>query len=264
MTRKPELQLFALGLACVFALAIAVATPLSAADKSESAEPDSTRARVPSPIEDDANLHDIQFVDSRRGWAVGDHGVIWHSDDAGATWTLQSSGVKCPLRSVCFLSNLVGWAAGGGTIPFTRRSYGVVLYTIDGGRTWENLAAAPGTTSKEPERKKATAKSAADNKQTIGKQSLPRIRKIKFFTPDDGVIVGEGTGVELSGAYATEDGGQSWHALPGKAAPGWLGSDFFNPDAGVLVGSAKAWLWRSKANWSFRDSNGLASGVGTM
>ena len=217
-------------------MVITLASPLSAADKPAPVKPDETFSREPSPIEDDANLHDIQFVDSRHGWAVGDHGVIWHSDDAGDTWTLQSSGVKCPLRSVCFLSNLVGWAAGGGTIPFTRRSYGVVLYTIDGGRTWENLAAAPSATGTEPERRKSTAKSAVDKKQTIGKPSLPRIRKIKFFTPDDGVIVGEGTGAEPAGAYATEDAGKTWHAMPGKAAPGWLSADFFNPDAGVLIG----------------------------
>ncbi len=193
-------------------------------------------SREPSPIEDDANLYDIQFVDSRNGWAVGDHGVIWHSDDAGETWTLQSSGVNCPLRSVCFLSDQMGWVAGGGTIPFTRRSYGVVLYTIDGGRTWENLLASPASVDKQPARQQSTASTTAGKKQSTEKPSLPRIRKIKFFTPDDGVIVGEGTGVEPGGAYATDDGGQSWRALPGKAAPGWLSADFFNPDAGVLVG----------------------------
>lgn len=232
---KPELQQ-SFGVACVFVLAIACATRLSAADKTARAEPTDATCREPSPIEDDANLHDIQFVDSRHGWAVGDHGVIWHSDDAGASWALQSSGVMCPLRSVCFLSNLVGWVAGGGTIPYTRRSYGVVLYTIDGGCTWENLAADPMTAGKEAARRKPSGQTAAEKKPALGKQSLPRIRKIKFFTPDEGVIIGEGTGVDPAGAYATEDGGRTWHALPGKVSPGWLGGDFFHPDAGVLVG----------------------------
>jgi hypothetical protein len=47
----------------------------------------SSKVREPLPIEDDANLHDVQFVGSRAGWAVGDHGVIWHSEDGGETWT---------------------------------------------------------------------------------------------------------------------------------------------------------------------------------
>ncbi|HEY2249787.1 MAG TPA: YCF48-related protein, partial [Planctomycetaceae bacterium] len=223
--------------ACLFVLAIVAATPLLAAEKTSRADLAGVTSRDPSPIEDDANLHDIQFVDSRHGWAVGDHGVIWRSDDAGETWTLQPSGVNCPLRSVCFLSDLVGWVAGGGTVPFTRRSYGVILYTIDGGRSWENLAAAPSSGGKDAARPKSSAKTASvEKKPSIGKPSLPRIRKIKFFTPDDGVIVGEGTGVEPAGAYATDDAGRTWRALPGKAAPGWLGADFFNPDAGVLVG----------------------------
>ncbi len=222
--------------ACIFAFIIALATPLSAADKSTSAAHGEAVAHEPSPIEDDANLHDIQFVDNRYGWAVGDHGVIWNSDDGGETWTFQASGVDCPLRSVCFLSHLVGWAAGGGTVPFTRRSYGVVLYTIDGGCTWQNLAAAPGPGGKEPARPKSNSKTAANKLSPVSKPSLPRIRKIKFFSPDEGVIVGEGSGVEPAGAFATDDGGRTWRALPGKAAPGWLGADFFNPDAGVLVG----------------------------
>jgi photosystem II stability/assembly factor-like uncharacterized protein len=238
----------AIGLACILAQVNVFDTRLSAADRAAQPNQSAVKSREPSPIEDDANLNDIQFVDGRHGWAVGDHGVIWHSEDAGETWTLQSSGVKCPLRSVCFLSNLVGWVGGGGTVPFTRRSYGVVLYTIDGGRTWENLAANPssvgtpasagksGPVGKSETRRLSSEQSTPGKKRPGEKPSLSRIRKIKFFTPDDGIIVGDGTGVEPGGAYATDDGGLSWRALPGKAAPGWLGADFFNPDAGVLVG----------------------------
>ena len=224
--------------ACAFATVLGFVPSLSAAEKTAPEQPPAViTSREPTPIEDDANLHDVQFVDGRRGWAVGDHGVIWHSDDAGETWTLQASGVTCPLRSVCFLSNLMGWAAGGGTVPFARRSYGVVLSTIDGGRTWENLAAGPSAVKKTAAPQKSPAKAAAGKKLSAEKQSLPRIRKIKFFSPDDGIIVGEGTGAEPGGAYATDDAGRSWRALPGKAAPGWMGADFFNPDAGVLVGA---------------------------
>src|SRR6185436_11424105 len=100
-------------------------------------------SREPSPREDDAQLHDIQFVSSRLGWAVGDHGVIWHTRDGGAHWELQTSNVTCTLSSVCFLTDRVGWAAGGATMPFTRLSSGVLLQTTDGGKSWRSLLASP-------------------------------------------------------------------------------------------------------------------------
>src|SRR5690606_13949761 len=65
------------------------------------------------PLLDDAGLHDVQFVGQRRGWAVGDRGVIWRTDDGGESWQRLASGVDCPLRSVCFLTDRVGWVVGG-------------------------------------------------------------------------------------------------------------------------------------------------------
>jgi len=80
-----------------------------------------------SPVQDDAGLHDIQFVGKKIGWAVGDHGVVLHSGDGGRHWSLVKTPVGCSLRSVCFLTDRVGWVVGGGTVPYTRQGYGVVL-----------------------------------------------------------------------------------------------------------------------------------------
>ena len=71
---------------------------------------DSAAAEAPR---NDAWLHDVCFVDPRRGWAVGDRGAVWQTDDGGRNWRQQESGVGCPLRSVCFLDAETGWAAGG-------------------------------------------------------------------------------------------------------------------------------------------------------
>ena len=43
------------------------------------------------PFQDDASLHDVQFVGDRIGWAVGDHGVIWRTTDGGRNWDLIPS-----------------------------------------------------------------------------------------------------------------------------------------------------------------------------
>ena len=65
-----------------------------------------------SPLLDDANLHAVQFLGKNTGWAVGDRGVIRKTEDGGRTWQFVASPVDCPLKSICFLTNQIGWIAG--------------------------------------------------------------------------------------------------------------------------------------------------------
>lgn len=99
--------------------------------------------RQPTPWEDDVQFHDIQFITSRLGWAVGDQGGLWRSTDGGDTWEPITTNIPCPLRSICFLTDRIGWVAGGGIHPYTHVAYGVLLATEDGGQTWQNLAMLP-------------------------------------------------------------------------------------------------------------------------
>src|SRR5690606_41169169 len=132
------------------------------------------------PLLDDAGLHDVQFVGQRRGWAVGDRGVIWRTDDGGETWQRLASGVDCPLRSVCFLTDRVGWVVGGGITPHAGISHGVVIATTDGGDTWTHL----------------------------GDGDLPLLHTVRFFDLDEGMAVCEGTTRFPSGVLHTTDGGK--------------------------------------------------------
>lgn len=168
---------------------------------------------TPSPIHDDANLRDVTFVGGRTGWAVGDRGVIWHTTDGGTSWSLQKSPVDCPLRSVCFLTDRVGWVVGGGTQPHTRLTYGVVLFTSDGGRHWELLS-----------------------------RSLPPLFHVRFFPRseaelgNEGVAVGEASADYPSGVLVTRDGGRTWKSVPGGRSSGWRAAAFLRPDTGVAAG----------------------------
>ena len=64
-----------------------------------------------------------------RAVAVGDHGTIVLSDDAGKTWRqAREVPTRVLLTSVCFVDDKHGWAAG---------HWGVVLHTEDGGETWK-------------------------------------------------------------------------------------------------------------------------------
>ena len=59
----------------------------------------------PSEMAEDAELTDVFFVDADRGWAVGDRGVIWHTDDGGRRWQLQPTAATCrPDRPSAILS----------------------------------------------------------------------------------------------------------------------------------------------------------------
>ena len=61
------------------------------------------------PTLEDATLNDVQFVDAMHGWAVGERGVIWHTDDGGGSWQIQPSGTVCSLKAVCSINQKTGW-----------------------------------------------------------------------------------------------------------------------------------------------------------
>lgn len=69
---------------------------------------------------------DLDFVDSSRGWVVGDAGSIVKTSDGGVTWKAQSSGISADLLGVAFSDAAHGWAVA---------EYGI-LATGDGGVTW--------------------------------------------------------------------------------------------------------------------------------
>lgn len=76
----------------------------------------------------------IQFADSNLGWIAADD-EIRHSSDGGHNWIIQSSGIDQELRSVYFIDDKTGWAAGGlYASPFTS----ILLKTTNGGTNWNN------------------------------------------------------------------------------------------------------------------------------
>ncbi len=157
----------------------------------------------------DACLNDICFVDAQHGWAVGERGAIWQTSDGGRNWHLQRSGAGCPLSCVCFLDAQTGWVAGGGARPFDNATYGVILWTEDGGQRWQPLPA----------------------------PLLPAIRRLRMFNYREGWAAGTPSPMFPSGVFITRDGGRSWQPLSGDAQTTWRGADFADPFTGILVGS---------------------------
>jgi len=158
-----------------------------------------------------ADLADVYFTDDQRGWAVGDRGVIWHTEDGGRHWRLQNAGVDCRLESVHFVDSKVGWVAGRQTAPYTHNSHGILLKTQDGGRTWSLDRAVV----------------------------LPGLRQVKFFSAAHGWVLGDTSAVFASGVFTTDDGGRTWSPVAG-AGGGWLAGDFVDPQTGAVAGHAHA------------------------
>lgn len=156
----------------------------------------------------DAELCDVCFIDPDRGWAVGDRGAIWHTEDGGRHWQLQTSTVTCRLQSVCFLDDRAGWAVGGWTHPYTHRSSGLVLRTSDGGQRWEQ----------------------------VPRLCLPALHRVLFFDKRHGWAAGSPSELYPAGVLATSDGGLSWSSIPAYAPAPWLSADFFDIQHGIAAG----------------------------
>jgi len=151
--------------------------------------------RFPEEFLRDAELTDVFFIDPDRGWAVGDRGVIWHTEDGGRNWQLQSSPVPCRLESVCFVDDRNGWIVGGWSHPYTHKSTGVVLRTADGGQHWER----------------------------IPRVSLPALRRVKFFDLRAGWALGDASATYSAGVLAPSTAGVAGRRSQRKPIPaGWL------------------------------------------
>jgi len=80
-----------------------------------------------------ANLNGVFFQpDGRTGWVVGNGGKILGTTDAGARWSVQTSGTGFNLNGVWFNRDREGWAVGAN---------GTVLHTTDGGAHWGRVNA---------------------------------------------------------------------------------------------------------------------------
>jgi len=159
---------------------------------------------------EDAELHDITFVDATHGWAVGDHGAIWHTADGGQTWGPQRSNVACRLDSVCFVNAENGWVAGGEYRPYVQSTQGVLLRTSDGGKTWES-------------------------EKTL---LLSAIKKVRFFSAAQGWALTEPSALFPLGLFHTDDGGRAWTPVSAHQTAFWSVADFTDPITAVAAGAA--------------------------
>ncbi len=187
----------------------------------------------------DAELTCVQFIDSKLGWAVGEHGAIWSTTDGGLTWTDSAHSVPLAFattrwETVHFIDARNGWVAGGFAYPYTDLSRGVILETRDGGNSW----------------------------QTLGLARLPQVFQIALDCNLGGVAAGRSNPLYKTGFYVTGDGGRQWTSddtrdwIDLRAAAttdrGWIGVSSNGELVSRIVGRSEAVVYRDPSDAPFQ------------
>ena len=173
---------------------------------------------------------------------------------AGAQWTAQASGTSAELRGLAAVSARVAWASG---------QHGTVLRTTDGGTTWQ-LDTVPGASALDF-RAIAAVSSTTAHVLSIGDSS--RIYRttdggrhwslrftsttkgsffdaIQFWDARHGIAMSD----PVDGRFlivVTDDGGDTWHAVPPAGIPAALPNEGAFAASGtclVVRGTRDAWL----------------------
>lgn len=175
-------------------------------------------------------FHTASFINERKGWAVGEGGTIWRSDDGGVSWgrisKLEKDGTGdwfMYADEIRFIDELNGWLA---------ETFGI-WRTTDGGANWKRVLAIgdPGVTG-QPANVAFLNSSQALVGSSDGKvyrtddagthwqiQELidkGDFRGISFVTQERGWLNGYGPSEWGFALYSTEDGGKNWRAFPVK------------------------------------------------
>ncbi|MDT7604875.1 MAG: hypothetical protein QOF61_2872, partial [Acidobacteriota bacterium] len=139
----------------------------------------------------------VVFADARRGWALGEMGALYATQDAGATWMRQRVPTQRLLLGASFLDASQGWLVGAGA---------TILQTSDGGTLWRGAS--------------------------VVAEDATRLNAVSFIDARRGWAVGAG-GTVLS----TANGGRTWLRQQSSTADDLSDVKFFDAAEGWAVGA---------------------------
>ncbi len=179
-------------------------------------------------IADDATLNAVYAV-GNKCWAVGERGVVLISRDAGQSWQTSIVSADCSLRSVCFLTNQIGYVAGSHFDDLDRRRKAVLMITRDGGETWQDLS-------------QHSNRAAPIEVGFLAAADLPPLTYVKFFDLEEAVAIGRDDNVHASAkVFRTLDGGRRWQAIESDAGrANWTSGAFLSANDGIVIGRGSA------------------------
>lgn len=162
----------------------------------------------------DVRLIRAVFNKAGQGWAFGEGGAIYRTEDAGANWDRLQSPTRYLLLGGAFIDQNSGWLVGAGS---------TILQTSDGGQTWS------------PSRVPSTTK--------------VRFNATSFVDQSVGWAVGSGGAI-----YRTSNGGRSWQVQNSGVTADLLDVKFVDAVEGWAVGTdgtllhtvSGGMLWKSE------------------
>lgn len=183
------------------------------------------------------DVRDVAYLSPNRIVAVGAAGQIQISEDGGVNWRGVDSGQAVRLRSVFFLDENNGWAAG---------REGVVIRTTDGGESWSPaletgtdvilndiyftdlnngwVSGNSGTLLRTTD--------GGDSWQTQTTNSTRNLNDVHFVNNSTGFASG------LITVLRTEDGGESWSELSTGFTSNFQSIYFVDESTGWITGTS--------------------------
>ncbi|KPK81001.1 MAG: hypothetical protein AMJ81_11035 [Phycisphaerae bacterium SM23_33] len=155
-------------------------------------------------------------------WAVGDGGLVLRSDDGGREWQRAACPAAGDFSAVGFSDEKTGYIVGGRGLPGhpAGRGVGVILRTVDGGKTWsEAPAVGLGQWGGRP----------------AGAGPLPYLRGGWLQEPG-GIVFGQPTALCPSGVWMSVTGGRVWAPVSTESRGELLGGDCLDANNACLVG----------------------------
>ena len=201
----------------------------------------------------DGYIRGLSFVNENKGWAAGDAGTILSTNDGGVKWVkTQVDVIKeydsyTDLYDVCFADEKNGWASGE-----LYKGSGIILYTKDGGKTWDRQSSgtsvalygiffidanngwavgANGTVlATQSSGSKWTIIKGGSAAAAIG-EGAAGLWDVQFVTPQKGWVVGENGTIRIS-----TDGGKTWVDQKSGTDSNLSALKFVNENVGWAVG----------------------------
>jgi photosystem II stability/assembly factor-like uncharacterized protein len=179
------------------------------------------------------DLNTVFFVDSKRGWAAGDGGVVVRTEDKGRSWSRQSLGTADAINDLYFLDKEDGYLVAGNRI----------YVSSDSGQTWRQ--------------------SATFSASTFG-GAEPELYSVRFTGKKRGWIVGSVSRRDTvvdSLVLKTEDGGTSWQRLRVPTKSELINLDFSGDKRGWIVGAGGVVLHTRDAGetWALQKTGSTAT-----
>jgi len=86
-------------------------------------------------------LKSVFFIDTQKGFAVGDNGVMLSTTDGGSTWIDPVPPLVRDFNAIAFINADTGYIVGGSSSGVARKT---ILRTVDGGLNWSVILDAAG------------------------------------------------------------------------------------------------------------------------